>query len=67
MDKDFGELVSRLGKITTGVLLVRLHEFTSAERAEAVSAAVRAHVDELGGAFSVLSPTKLRIRPGSSG
>ncbi|HSU16344.1 DUF5615 family PIN-like protein [Longimicrobium sp.] len=62
MDKDFGELVYRLGKITTGVLLVRLPGFTPAERAGAVSTAVGEHGEELPGAFSVLSPTKLRIR-----
>lgn len=37
MDKDFGELVYRLGKISSGVLLVRLSGYTPAERADAVS------------------------------
>jgi predicted nuclease of predicted toxin-antitoxin system len=63
MDKDFGELVFRMGQISTGVLLVRLHELTPSERAEVVCAAVLAHQDELPGAFSVLSASKLRIRP----
>lgn len=63
MDKDFGELVFRLRMVTTGILLVRLHGFTPQERSEIVSTTVAAHVDELRGAFSVLSPTKLRIRP----
>ncbi|HEX2076951.1 MAG TPA: DUF5615 family PIN-like protein [Longimicrobium sp.] len=32
-DKDFGELVFRLGKLSTGVLLIRLHEIaTTRER-----------------------------------
>lgn len=63
MDKDFGELVFRMGQISTGVLLVRLHELTPGERAEVVCAAVLAHQEELAGAFSVLSASKLRIRP----
>lgn len=62
MDKDFGELVYRLGRISSGVLLVRLPGYTPAERADAVSDAVREHGDEFPGAFSVLSPAKLRIR-----
>lgn len=62
MDKDFGELVYRMGKISSGVLLVRLPGHTPAERADAVSGAVRDHGHELPGAFSVLSPAKLRIR-----
>jgi predicted nuclease of predicted toxin-antitoxin system len=66
MDKDFGELVFRLGKLTTGVFLVRLHEFTAAQRADMVAAAVLEHGSELAGAFTVLSPTRLRIRPRSS-
>ena len=62
MDKDFGELVYRLRRISNGVLLVRLHAATSDERAEAVSVVIREHGPELSEAFSVLSPSKLRIR-----
>lgn len=61
-DKDFGELVFRLGKISAGVLLIRLHDLATSERAVLVGAVVREHGAELTGAFSVLSPTKLRIR-----
>ncbi len=61
-DKDFGELVFRLGKLSAGILLVRLHELATNERASLVGAVVRDHGAELIGAFSVLSPTKLRIR-----
>ena len=62
MDKDFGELVYRLGRISTGVLLVRMHVATPDERAELVSKAIQAHGSEFPAAFSVLSPSKLRIR-----
>jgi predicted nuclease of predicted toxin-antitoxin system len=62
LDKDFGELVFRLGRISTGVLPVRMHLATPSERAEAVSDAIGAHGSELAGAFSVLSSSKLRIR-----
>lgn len=61
-DKDFGELVFRMGALSTGVLLIRLHEVPTHERAVLVAAVVRDHGAELANAFSVLSPTKLRIR-----
>jgi predicted nuclease of predicted toxin-antitoxin system len=61
-DKDFGELVFRLGQLSTGVLLIRLHDLHTNDRARLVGAVVREHGAELTGAFSVLSPTKLRIR-----
>lgn len=61
-DKDFGELMYRQGKLAAGVLLIRLHGLSPEERAELVSASVREHGGELVGAFSVLTPSKLRIR-----
>jgi predicted nuclease of predicted toxin-antitoxin system len=61
-DKDFGELVFRLGRLSTGVLLIRLHDVPTTDRASLVGAVVREHGAELTGAFSVLSPTRLRIR-----
>jgi predicted nuclease of predicted toxin-antitoxin system len=62
MDKDFGELVFRLGRLNTGILLVRVPEVSTEERAALVSGVVRDHGLELPGSFSVLSATKLRIR-----
>ncbi|HEX6373385.1 MAG TPA: DUF5615 family PIN-like protein [Longimicrobium sp.] len=61
-DKDFGELVFRLGRLSTGVFLIRLHDIPTDNRASLVAAVIREHGEELAGAFSVLSPTKLRIR-----
>ena len=61
-DKDFGELVFRLGRLSTGVFLIRLHDLPTHDRAALVGAVVREHAAELPGAFSVLSSTKLRIR-----
>lgn len=59
MDKDFGELVFRLGRLSTGIFLVRVPEVTTEERATLDEAVVR---PELSGAFSVLTAKKLRIR-----
>jgi predicted nuclease of predicted toxin-antitoxin system len=62
MDKDFGELVFRLGRLTTGILLVRAPDISTEERATLVAGVVREHGEELSGAFAVVSATKLRIR-----
>ncbi|HEX5726663.1 MAG TPA: DUF5615 family PIN-like protein [Longimicrobiaceae bacterium] len=62
LDKDFGELVFRLGRATHGVLLIRLQASSTEERALRVVALVRSHEDELPGAFTVLSASKVRIR-----
>lgn len=61
-DKDFGELVFRLGLRHAGVVLVRLVGLPFAERAELVSEVIRDHADELPGAFTVISPSGVRIR-----
>ena len=61
-DKDFGELVYRLGRSHGGVVLIRLDGLTNDEKASIVAAAFRDRGDEFPGAFSVISPTALRIR-----
>ena len=61
-DKDFGELIFRQGRITGGVLLLRLAGLTNDEKARLVSTAIQAHDAELRGSFAVLSTNKLRIR-----
>ena len=61
-DKDFGELVFRLGKLSAGVLLLRLHEASHDERERMVLSTISEHGGELPGHFAVLSTTKLRIR-----
>ncbi len=61
-DKDFGELVFRLGRVSSAVVLLRLPDATSAERASLVAGLVREHDTELLNAFTVLSRHKVRIR-----
>jgi predicted nuclease of predicted toxin-antitoxin system len=62
-DKDFGELVIRHRSEATGVLLVRLEGFTPLERAVVISRVVREHGENLLGAFTVIKPRLVRIRP----
>ena len=64
-DKDFGELVFRLGRLSKGVVLLRLSGMTPEGKVATVSAAVAEHEAELANAFSVVSPGMVRIRPKS--
>jgi predicted nuclease of predicted toxin-antitoxin system len=63
VDKDFGELVFRLRRTTSGVLLFRLSGLSSDDKAAVVAAVVRDHGHEILGTFTVISPGVVRIRP----
>jgi len=63
IDKDFGELVFRLGRLHTGVVLVRLGGLSPEKKAEMVSIAVSEYASSLDNSFSVISPGRIRIRP----
>jgi predicted nuclease of predicted toxin-antitoxin system len=65
-DKDFGELVYRLGRVHGGVVLVRLAGLAPAKKAETVSHVFRDHQSELAGAFCVVAPGAVRIRRSSA-
>jgi len=61
-DKDFGELVFRLQRVTRGVILVRLAGLSPALKARVVVEALAGHGREMDGAFTVISPGQVRIR-----
>jgi predicted nuclease of predicted toxin-antitoxin system len=61
-DKDFGELVFRQGRLTFGILLIRLAGLSPARKADVVASSVNQHGAELPGAFAVLAPRSFRIR-----
>ena len=65
-DKDFGELVFRLGRLHAGVVLIRLAGLPASLKADIAAEALRDHASELLGAFSVIAPGFVRIRPVSS-
>jgi predicted nuclease of predicted toxin-antitoxin system len=62
-DKDFGELVYRLGRVTRGVVLIRLEGHSPARRAEIVSNAFDSEGVHFPEAFTVVSSGLVRIRP----
>ncbi len=61
-DKDFGELVFRLRRIASGVVLIRLSGLSTIRKAEIVARAINQHTNELLGAFTVITQTTIRIR-----
>ncbi len=61
-DKDFGELVFRQGRMTKGVILIRLAGISPSRKAEIVASALAAHGDEMEQAFTLITPAAVRIR-----
>ena len=61
-DKDFGELVFRMGRVHAGVVLLRLAGLSAVEKTMAVSSVFANQGNELLEAFSVISPGRVRIR-----
>ncbi|SFP64262.1 DUF5615 family PIN-like protein [Parafilimonas terrae] len=61
-DKDFGELVFRFQFFHKGILLVRMVNAKSLEKARTVLKVMNEHYEELIDNFSVLDDSKLRIR-----
>ena len=61
-DKDFGELVYRQKLTNSGVVLIRLAGLSADSKARIVVGAVKDHVNEMKGAFTVISPGLLRVR-----
>lgn len=61
-DRDFGELVFRLGRVHRGVVLLRLSGLSTASKADTVARALGEHTAEYAEAFAVVTPGSLRIR-----
>ena len=61
-DKDFGELVFRQGRVTAGVVLIRLAGLSPDRKADIVSVEIRAHSGEIERAFTVITPGTVRVR-----
>ena len=60
-DKDFGDLVYRQHRIMSGIILVRLAGISSTRKAEIVVQGINKHLNELQGAFSVITFGTIRI------
>lgn len=61
-DKDFGELVFRLHRVSSGVILIRLSGLSAASKARMTSDALDAYGASMADAFTVICPGSVRIR-----
>ncbi|WP_143307814.1 DUF5615 family PIN-like protein [Chitinophaga vietnamensis] len=61
-DKDFGELVFRLKKLHSGIVLIRLGNAPSLIQAEIVNHVIQQHQSKISQAFTVIQPKTVRIR-----
>ncbi|HWR58871.1 MAG TPA: DUF5615 family PIN-like protein [Thermodesulfovibrionales bacterium] len=61
-DKDFGELVFRLRRLSSGVVLIRLAGLSPIRKSEIVVSFIVKHFSELIESFSVITPVGIRIR-----
>jgi len=61
-DKDFGELVFRLNKIHSGIVLNRLFQLDSSRKAALVLKVVNQYKEQLYGSYTVIQPGRIRVR-----
>lgn len=65
-DKDFGELVFRLGRVMVGVVLVRLPGQPPRRKARIVMDCIERYGRKMVDAFTVIGPRGVRIRDASN-
>ena len=65
-DKNFGELVFRGGQAHYGVVLLRLHDESSANRVRVIKAVMEQYAHRLLHNFTVATEGSVRIRPARS-
>jgi predicted nuclease of predicted toxin-antitoxin system len=62
-DKDFGALVFQQRRVTAGIVLMRLAGLSADQKAVLVNRVIDDHGARLRGAFTVVTPRRVRIRP----
>ena len=60
-DKDFGEIVFRQRKASSGVILLRLHGLSSIVKVRIIGKAIDQYGKEMGRSFTVITPSSVRI------
>lgn len=61
-DKDFGELIFRQQRISSGVILIRLAGLSSSAKAKVIVSAIRQYGPKVINAFTVITAGLIRIR-----
>jgi predicted nuclease of predicted toxin-antitoxin system len=62
IDKDFGELIFRLRKIHSGVILLRLDQVSLSDKIELLLNLIDDHGESLRSSFTVIQENLIRIR-----
>ena len=62
-DKDFGELVVRLGLPAYGILFLRMNPADSAVKLDRLREVIATHGDRFRGSLAVVDEAKVRFRP----
>lgn len=62
-DKDFGALIFQQRRTSAGVILLRLAGISAADKATLVSDTLQRYESDLQGTFTILTPSRVRIRP----
>lgn len=61
-DKDFGELIFRMQKLSCGVILLRLSGLSESKKTEIVINSINKFLDKLENSFTVITSVGIRIR-----
>jgi predicted nuclease of predicted toxin-antitoxin system len=61
-DKDFGELVFRQNRMTSGIILIRLAGLQPDIKAAIIATAIKEHWEEISNNFMVITSETVRIR-----
>ena len=61
-DTDFGELIYRSGRTSTGVILLRLAGLSSFDKSNLLISSINDHGEEMYNSFTVISKKSIRIR-----
>ena len=61
-DKDFGDLIFRLGKVSSGIVLYRLSGLSNIEKAAMILRIVKNYSEDLKDSFTVVSTDQIRIK-----
>lgn len=62
-DKDFGDLIFRQNLVSQGVILIRLEGLLNITKVKVLKEAIIKYLEDFKGAFVVISPGRVRIRP----
>ncbi|MDQ5824680.1 MAG: DUF5615 family PIN-like protein [Chloroflexota bacterium] len=61
-DKDFGDITYLQRQSSVGIVLVRLQALSSEQKARILASVLREHANQLLRAFTVITPSSIRIR-----